>query len=98
MKILSDRRWLEMSLWDMFSNSRFSSPVNRSPDSRDSELFCRNSFCRLPDFLKMLGGRAARLLFDRSRRERDSRPDRELSDRTDNRLPGNIWKVKIFLN
>ena len=74
----------------MFSNSRFSSPVNRSPDSSDSELFCRNSFWRLPDFLKMLGGRAARLLLERSSRERDNRPDRELSDRTDNRLPENI--------
>lgn len=65
--------------------------MNRSPDRRERELFCRNSFCRPELFLKMVGGRAARLLLERSSRERDSRPDRELSDRTVNRLPENIW-------
>ena len=80
-----------MSLWDMLSNRRFSIPANRSPERRDRELFCRNSFCRLEDFLKSVGGRAARLLLEISSNEREGRPLRELSDRTDNRLPENVY-------
>ena len=34
------------------------------------------------------------MLLEISRRERDNNPDRELSDRTDNRLPENILKGK----
>ena len=80
-----------MSLWDMFSRRRFSSPVKRSPERRERELFWRKSFCRLEEALKMVGGRAARLLLERSSSEREGRPLRELSDRTDSLLPENIY-------
>ena len=80
-----------MSLWDMLSSKRFSIPANRSPERRERELFWRKSFWRLADSLKMEGGRAARLLLEMSSREREGRPLRELSERTDRRLPENIY-------
>ena len=41
--------------------------------------------------MNSVGGSAARLLLEISSNERDGRPLRELSDRTDNRLPENVY-------
>ena len=96
-KMVSESRWLEMSLWEMFRRRRFSSPLNISLDNRDKELFWRKSFWREVDFLKMVGGSAASWLWEMSRRERWGRAWRELSDKTDRRLP-EILKFNVFQN
>ena len=61
--------------------------MKRPGERRESELFWRNNFCRLELCWKMVGGKAARLLSERSRWANDQRLDREVGERTERRFP-----------
>ena len=76
-----------MSLREMLRSSRLLRPEKRSGERRESELFWRNNFCRLELCWKMVGGKAARLLSERSRWANDQRLDREVGERTERRFP-----------
>ena len=61
--------------------------VEAQVERRESELFWWGNFCRLGLCWKMVGGKAARLLSERSRWANDQRLDREVGERTERRFP-----------